>query len=328
MSNSKHSGQGHTAHLLDLYRRMQLIRQAETRLAELFADGEVPGFIHLSIGQEAIAVGVADALTDQDTLASTHRGHGHTLAKGVDLDRFFLEIMGKAEGLCKGRGGSMHVADLSVGMLGANGIVGAGIPIAVGSALAHQVRKTGGIASVFFGDGALAEGVFHESLNLAALWKLPILFICENNGWSEFSPTHRQFNAEVTRLAEVFGIHAEKIDGGDVQGVSATARRMVAAARTFAPQLLECTTFRHRGHFEGDAQKYRDPAELADARKHDPLARAEAAMRAAGVEEAEFEAIRAEIRVRVDRAVACGRGGTDPTLEGSLDGVYTGVAHA
>lgn len=313
--------------LLELYRRMQLIRQAETKLSELFADGEVPGFIHLSIGQEAIAVGVGDALTDQDTLASTHRGHGHTLAKGVDLELFFLEIMGKAEGLCKGRGGSMHVADLSVGMLGANGIVGAGIPIAVGSALAHQVRKTGGVASVFFGDGALAEGVLHESFNLAALWKLPVLFVCENNGWSEFSPTHKQFNAPVTKLAEVFGIHAEKIDGGDVALVSETAKRLVAAARKGAPQVLECITQRHRGHFEGDAQKYRDAKELEAARKEDPLVRAEAVLAGLSVSGDQIQAIRDEIKSKVDKAVARGRAGTDPTFESTLDDVYTGGAH-
>lgn len=323
----KQANKATNVRLLELYRRMQLIRQAEQKLGELFADGEIPGFIHLSIGQEAIAVGVGDALTDKDTLASNHRGHGHTLGKGVDLDLFFLEIMGKAEGLCKGRGGSMHVADLSVGMLGANGIVGAGIPIAVGSALAHQVRKTGGVASVFFGDGALAEGVFHESLNLAALWKLPVLFVCENNGWSEFSPTSKQFNAPVTKLAEVFGIHAEKIDGGDVEAVSDTAKRLVAAARAGAPQLLECVTFRHRGHFEGDPQKYREAKELDAARKEDPLVRAEEALKKNGTSEGEIEAIRVEIKARVDQAVAKGRAGTDPTFESTLGDVYTGGTH-
>ncbi len=325
MSKNNPSATSDASQLLELYRRMQLIRQAEQKLGELFADGEIPGFIHLSIGQEAIAVGVGDALTDKDTLASNHRGHGHTLAKGVDLDLFFLEVMGKAEGLCKGRGGSMHVADLSVGMLGANGIVGAGIPIAVGSALAHQVRKTGGIAAVYFGDGALAEGVFHESLNLAVLWKLPVLFICENNGWSEFSPTHKQFNAPVTKLAEVFGIHAEKIDGGDVQLVSDTAKRLVAAARQGAPQLLECVTFRHRGHFEGDPQKYRESKELEAARKEDPLVRAEAVLHTLGVSAAQRDSIRSEIKTRVEQAVAKGRAGTDPNFESTLDDVYAGA---
>ena len=153
--------------LLQLYASMRLIREVEQRLSLLFSDGEIPGFIHLSIGQEAVAAGIAAALQPHDTLASNHRGHGHALAKGLDVSRFFLEIMGRSEGYCGGRGGSMHVADMSVGMLGANGIVGAGLPIAVGSALAHQLRKTGGIACVFFGDGALAEGALHESFNLA-----------------------------------------------------------------------------------------------------------------------------------------------------------------
>ena len=157
-----------SAQLLRLYADMRLIREVELRLSLLFGDGEIPGFIHLSIGQEAVAVGVAGALRTDDTLASNHRGHGHAIAKGLDLSRFFLEIMGRSEGYCGGRGGSMHVADMSVGMLGANGIVGAGLPIAVGSALAHQLRKTGAIACVFFGDGALAEGVLHESFNMAA----------------------------------------------------------------------------------------------------------------------------------------------------------------
>ena len=205
-----------SAELLRLYADMRLIREVEQRLSLLFGDGEIPGFIHLSIGQEAVAVGVAGALRTDDTLASNHRGHGHAIAKGLDLSRFFLEIMGRSEGYCGGRGGSMHVADMSVGMLGANGIVGAGLPIAVGSALAHQLRKTGAIACVFFGDGALAEGVLHESFNMAALWRLPILFVCENNGWSEFSPAARQLATEPSKLAGTFEIPAERVDGNDI----------------------------------------------------------------------------------------------------------------
>ena len=317
-----------TAHLTELYRRMQVIRQAEQRLSELFADGEIPGFIHLSIGQEAIAVGVGDALTDTDTLASTHRGHGHILAKGVDLELFFLEIMGKAEGLCKGRGGSMHVADLSVGMLGANGIVGAGIPIAVGSGLGHQVRKTGGCAVVFFGDGALAEGVFHESLNLAALWSLPVLFVCENNGWSEFSPTSTQFNAPVTKFAEVFGIHAEQVDGDDVQAVNEAATRLAAEARAGAPRVLECMTHRHHGHFEGDPQRYRDGDELEEAKTFDPLLKTEAVLKANGVSEEDIQAIRDEVKAKVDAATEKGRAGTEPDFEAAVADVYTEVSGA
>lgn len=314
------------ARLTELYTRMQVIRQAEQRLSELFADGEIPGFIHLSIGQEAIAVGVGDALTNTDTLASTHRGHGHILAKGVDLELFFLEIMGKAEGLCKGRGGSMHVADLSVGMLGANGIVGAGIPIAVGSALGHQVRKTGGCAVVFFGDGALAEGVFHESLNLAALWKLPVLFVCENNGWSEFSPTSTQFNAPVTKFAEVFGIGAEQVDGDDVLAVSDAATRLATEARAGAPRVLECITHRHHGHFEGDPQRYRDGEELEKAKGFDPLLKVEALLQKNGVDEDAIQKIRDEVAARVDAATEKGRAGTEPDFEDAVRDVYTEVS--
>src|SRR5271156_4463003 len=174
------------AELLRLYAEMRLIREVEQRLSVLFGDGEIPGFIHLSIGQEAVAVGIAAALQRHDTLASNHRGHGHALAKGLDVSRFFLEILGRSEGYCGGRGGSMHVADMSVGMLGANGIVGAGLSIALGSALAHRTLGRPAIAVAFFGDGALAEGLLHECLNLAAVWRLPLLFVCENNGWGEF----------------------------------------------------------------------------------------------------------------------------------------------
>jgi pyruvate dehydrogenase E1 component alpha subunit len=313
--------------MLALYTRMLTIRLTEQKLSELFADGEVPGFIHLSIGQEAIAVGVGDVLSKVDTLASTHRGHGHALAKGVDLELFFLEIMGKAEGLCKGRGGSMHVADLSIGMLGANGIVGAGIPIAVGSALAHQVKKTGGVAAAFFGDGAMAEGVIHESMNLAALWKLPVLFVCENNGWSEFSPTHKQFNAKLVELAGAFGIHAERIDGADVALVADTAKRLVEAARKGAPQVLECMTERHRGHFEGDAQKYRDAGELEKARSTDPVVRAYDALRKLGVSDADLEAVHAQVKAQIERATERARQGSEPCFESALSDVYTGGAH-
>src|SRR5215472_5820290 len=219
------------AELVRLYADMRLIREVEQRLVALFSDGEIPGFIHLSIGQEAVAVGVASALRPHDTLASNHRGHGHALAKGLDVSRFFLEIMGRSEGYCGGRGGSMHVADMSVGMLGADGIVGASLPIAVGSALAHDVRKTGGVACVFFGDGALAEGALHESFNLAALWKLPLLFVCENNGWSEFSPAARQLATDPTKLAETFKIAAERVDGNDIVAVRAAAVSAIEAVR-------------------------------------------------------------------------------------------------
>jgi TPP-dependent pyruvate/acetoin dehydrogenase alpha subunit len=313
-----------SAELLRLYAGMRLIREVEQRLSWLFGEGEIPGFIHLSIGQEAVAVGVAGALKTDDTLASNHRGHGHAIAKGLDLSRFFLEIMGRSEGYCGGRGGSMHVADMSVGMLGANGIVGAGLPIAVGSALAHQLRKTGAIACVFFGDGALAEGVLHESFNMAALWKLPILFVCENNGWSEFSPAARQLATEPLKLAETFRIPADRVDGNDVIAVRAAALAAIEAVRTGnGPRLVECKTTRVRGHFEGDPQKYRDAGEFDEIGRKDPLARAAGELRAMGVSDADIAAIDEAARRRVDQAVAAARAGSAPVPETALADVYS-----
>jgi acetoin:2,6-dichlorophenolindophenol oxidoreductase subunit alpha len=315
--------------LLQLYAGMRLIREVEQRLSTLFGDGEIPGFIHLSIGQEAVATGIGAALRPHDTLASNHRGHGHALAKGLDVSRFFLEIMGRSQGYCGGRGGSMHVADMSLGMLGANGIVGAGLPIAVGSALAHNVRKTGGIACVFFGDGALAEGVLHESFNLASLWKLPVLFVCENNGWSEFSPASRQLATEPVRLAQVFGMKTARVDGNDVIAVRAAAIAAVETLRAGGgPFLIECKTTRMRGHFEGDPQKYRDAGELEEAGSKDPIKRAEEALHKMGVSEADIAAAAGAATRRVDEAVAAARAGTAPIPSDALADVYSKAADA
>ncbi len=310
--------------LLSLYETMALVRQTELRLSRLFADGEVPGFIHLSIGQEAVPAGIGAVLRASDTIASTHRGHGHALAKGMPLDRFFLEIMGKEEGICGGRGGSMHVADLSIGMLGANGIVGAGIPIALGSALAHQTRGTTDIAVVFFGDGAMAEGVLHESLNLAALWKLPLLAVCENNGWAEFSPTSRQVAANLADLSKAYGIPHEEIDGNDFEAVWMAADRVVAAIRGGGgPFVLECRTTRIRGHYEGDQQKYREP--IAALGPDDAVARARRKLIDSGVSVASLEAIEAAIESRIDSAVEAARMGQAPDYARASRDVYAPV---
>ena len=311
--------------LTPLYRTMSLIRQVETALTRLFANGEVPGFIHLSIGQEAVATGIASALQAQDSLATTHRGHGHVLARGMEVTGFMKEIMGREGGLCKGRGGSMHVADLSLGILGANGIVGAGIPIALGSAMAHKIRKTGGVAVAFFGDGAMAEGVLHETMNMASLWKSPLLMVCENNGWSEFSPTSRQFTASLQKLAEAFGIGYAQVDGNDVIAVAdaaAAAAEQLRAGK--GPFVLECVTHRVRGHFEGDAQKYRDAGELESVHEHDPLTSARKALQAAGVD---TSAIDAEIAAQVEAAIDAARADALPTIESAIQDVYTQAAH-
>ncbi|NUB16557.1 ABC transporter substrate-binding protein, partial [Azospirillum brasilense] len=284
---------------LALHRTMQTIRATETTLSRLFADGEIPGFIHLSVGQEAVAAGVVGALGPQDSFATTHRGHGHVLARGVRLDLFFKEIMGRAGGICGGRGGSMHVADLSLGVLGANGIVGAGLPLAPGSALAHQTRRTGGVAVAFFGDGAMAEGALHECLNMAALWRLPMVFVCENNGWSEFSPTSTQFAATLDKLGAAFGVPHRRVDGNDVAAVAEAAAEVVEAARGGGPRILECLTTRWHGHFEGDPQRYRNADEIAGLPQNDPLRRSAEALLAAGVEESALAALGDSVAARV-----------------------------
>lgn len=218
----------------------------------------------------------------------------------------------------------MHVADASVGVLGANGIVGGGIPIAVGSALAHKVRRTGGVAAVFFGDGALAEGVIHESLNMAALWGLPLLFVCENNGWSEFSPSSRQFAANLQHLSGAFGIPYLRSDGNDVEDVAEKAGMTVEGVRHGGkPAVLECVTSRVRGHYEGDPQKYRDPAELADAAKTDPLKKTADALRSRFGLEAEIGAIEERVSARIAEAVGNARAGELPDFRQGLADVYT-----
>jgi TPP-dependent pyruvate/acetoin dehydrogenase alpha subunit len=316
-----HDTNARPVELRALFEMMVLIRQTELRLSRLFADGEVPGFIHLSIGQEAVPAGVAASLEPSDTVASTHRGHGHALAKGMALERFFLEIMGREQGICGGRGGSMHVADLSIGMLGANGIVGAGISIALGSALAHQVRGGRQIAVVFFGDGAIAEGVLHESLNLAALWKLPLLAVCENNGWAEFAPTSRQVAPQLGALAAAFRIPHTEVDGNDVEEVADAAAAIVAQMRSGGgPQVLECRTTRVRGHFEGDPQKYRDPIELGG--PDDALARARRRLAELGVREDEIAAVESGAERRIEEAVALARAGSAPEFTRAAREVY------
>lgn len=314
-----------------LYRQMLVIRRAEEKLQTLFADGQVPGFLHLSIGQEAIAAGVSSCLQDTDTVSSNHRGHGHALAKGVSLEGFFAEILGKETGVCKGRGGSMHVADLSVGMLGANGIVGAGLPITTGSALALKMQGQGGVAVVYFGDGALAEGVVHECFNMAALWKLPVLFVCENNGWSEFSPSDRQMAGSLKKIAAAFGVKYAAADGNKVVDVAETAAKLVRAMRkSTAPAVLECETTRIRGHFEGDRQDYRDPDEIAGLDARDPLRQAQSILSEAGVAAAWFDQVATEADAEIDAAVAAAIAAPEPAPEDLLADVYTpleGQAH-
>jgi TPP-dependent pyruvate/acetoin dehydrogenase alpha subunit len=307
-----------TAHLQRLYRMVLTIRQAEEALAELFAEGLIPGFIHLSIGQEAIAAGVMDALTPSDTITSTHRGHGHAIAKGMALEAFFAELLGRDPGTCRGRGGSMHVADIGKGMLGANGIVAAGMPIALGSALAHQVLKRDAVAVALFGDGAMAEGLLHECLNLAALWKLPVLFVCENNQWGEFLETAHQIVFTLEKLAAAYGVPHVAVDGNDAAAVAETSGRLVAEIRAGGgPMILECDTLRFGGHYQGDPQRGRDPADKEKAASRDPVTIARRFLT-----EEVVARIDAEVAKEITTAVAFARAAPEPEWADAAASVY------
>lgn len=243
-----------------IYRKMQEIRQFENAVHRIFEKGEIPGFVHLYAGEEAVAVGVCAHLTDRDNITSTHRGHGHCIAKGCDLDGMMAEIFGRVTGLCKGKGGSMHIADVSKGMLGANGIVGAGLPLSIGAGLTAKVKKTDQVAVCFFGDGASNHGTFHEAVNMAAIWDLPVVFVNENNGFGEASTFDYASACErVSDFAKAYRIAGETVDGRDLPAVYEAAGRAVARARSGkGPTILECLTYRDYGHFEGDTQSYKD----------------------------------------------------------------------
>ncbi len=242
-----------------MYEKMVTIRKFEDAVHALFAKGKLPGFVHLYAGEEAIATGVCAHLTDQDYITSTHRGHGHCIAKGCDLKGMMAEIYGKATGLCKGKGGSMHIADLEKGMLGANGIVGGGFALATGAALTAKLKNTGQVAVSFFGDGANNQGTFHEGINLASIWKLPVLFVVENNGYAEATPfSYASSCQNIVDRAHGYGIPGRQVDGKDVLAVYQVAQEALERARRGdGPSLIECITYRNYGHFEGDAQKYK-----------------------------------------------------------------------
>ena len=309
--------------LLDCYRQMLRIRRVEETLSKLFADGEIPGFIHVSIGQESVPVGVSRHLTKQDTVAATHRGHGQALAKGLALAPFFAEMMGKLEGVCRGRAGLMHIADASVGMLGANGIVAGGISISVGSALAHKLDGSGSLAVAYFGDGALAEGIVHECLNLAALWDLPCLFVCENNGWGEFTKTEGQFRGDLAKIAASFSIDYRFVDGVDVAAVTTVAGELIETIRRApAPAILECRVERFHGHFEGDPQKYRDGDELTNCRERDPIAHSRERLEVAGTSATIFAAIEDEVERELSAAIETAKAGHMPEFADASTRVY------
>jgi pyruvate dehydrogenase E1 component alpha subunit len=256
--------------LLDSYRRMKTIREFEERLHIEFGNGEIPGFVHLYAGEEASAVGVCQQLKeDVDYIASTHRGHGHSIAKGCDVDGMMLEIFGKQGGLCKGKGGSMHIADLDKGMMGANGIVGGGPPLVCGAALSAKYRKTGGVAIAFVGDGGSNQGTTFEAMNLATVWKLPAIFIFENNGYAESTAsTWSVSSGDIAKRADAFGMPGKIVDGHDFFAIYEAAQEAIDRARAGeGPSLLEFKLNRYFGHFEGDAQTYRGKDEVKKLRQ-------------------------------------------------------------
>jgi pyruvate dehydrogenase E1 component alpha subunit len=312
--------------LREQYRVMRTIRAFEERVHVEFATGEIPGFVHLYAGEEAIAAGVIAHLRDDDYVASTHRGHGHAIAKGCDVMGMMAEIYGKRTGLCHGKGGSMHIADLGRGMLGANGIVGGGPPLVVGVGLMAKVKRTDQVGVAFVGDGGSNQGTFLESLNLAAVWNIPAIFVVENNGYAEAtSSNYHQSGIDVAKRADGFGLPGVVVDGHDFFAVYEAAGEAVARAREGrGPSLLECKTNRYYGHFEGDQQTYRAPGEVDGIRaSRDALDQFRARVTSAGVlEEADLDRIDDEVAQLIDRAVEQAKADPEPGPEDLTTDVY------
>jgi len=314
--------------LLSMYRNMVKIRLFETRVGELFAMGKMPGFIHLYIGEEAVATGVCAHLSTGDFITSTHRGHGHLISKGGDLKLMMAELYGKRTGYCKGKGGSMHIADVDLGILGANGIVGGGPPIASGAAFAIQYLGQNGIVVCFFGDGASNQGTFHEGLNMASIWKLPVVFVCENNYYGiSLSQARHQAISDVADRAAAYDIPGVVVDGNDVMAVFEAAGEAIKHARSgLGPSLIECKTYRWRGHFEGDPTTYRPKEEVDAWMKKDPIPRFETTLVEKGVLTKDLiDGIRKEILAEVEAAVQFAEESQWPALEEITQDVYTGA---
>jgi len=303
---------------------MVRLREFENCVAVLYRDGDIPGFVHLSIGQEASAVGATFWLTASDIITSTHRGHGHTLAKGLDVRSMFAELMGRSTGTCGGLGGSMHIADPTLGIFGANGIVAGGLPIAVGAAKSIAMSGEPDVVIAFFGDGAVSQGAFHESVNLAALWSLPVVFFCENNGYSEFSRSEDQSPVDLGIRAAGYGVDFVKVDGNDaVEVADAMAGILERIRREPAPVVVESMTLRVRGHYEGDQQHYRTQGDVARIPSLDPVERAAVQLEERGVDSQLLSNIRHEAEAEMRDAIELARADPDPATEGFLDYVYT-----
>ncbi|MBN1567678.1 MAG: thiamine pyrophosphate-dependent dehydrogenase E1 component subunit alpha [Acidobacteria bacterium] len=313
--------------LIDLYTTMLTIRRFEERAYKEFFAGNLVGFVHSYIGQEAIATGVCAHLTKEDRIVSNHRGHGHCIAKGADMKRMMAEIYGKKTGYCKGKGGSMHIADFSIGMLGADGIVGAGLPIASGAAIAAQLEKKGNVAVVFFGDGACNEGEFHEALNLAGIYKLPLLFVCENNHYGVNTAASYAMSAkDITRIPEAYHIKNRSVYGNDVEIVHQAAGEAVALLRKGeGPYFLECMTYRWHKHFLSMALEDLRPTEEVEAwKKKCPVAAFEAKLLQQGIlSRSDLESINKKVLAKIDEAVAFAVESPYPAPEDALNDVYS-----
>jgi TPP-dependent pyruvate/acetoin dehydrogenase alpha subunit len=299
--------------LLPLHRRMLLIRAFEEQVRRLAAGGATPGLVHLYAGQEAVAVGVCAALRQDDMIASHHRGHGHCLAKGMDPKPLMAEILGRRDGSGRGRGGSMHVFDPANGNLGTNGIVGGGVPLAAGAALAARRFGTDRVAVAFFGDGALNQGIVPEVMNMAAVWSLPVLFVCEHNGYGEFTASADVTAGRLVARGDVFGIPSAEVDGMDVLAVRDAALPAIARARAGdGPSFLVCHTWRYSGHHAGDRQDYKESEEDRRWRARDPIPRLAARLAAEGIDDATLDALAAAVSREVADAVAFARASPEP----------------
>jgi pyruvate dehydrogenase E1 component alpha subunit len=309
----------------EMYRKMLEIRLFEEKVFDLYGQNLVPGTIHLYAGEEAVAVGVCSNLNVDDYITSTHRGHGHCIAKGADLRRTMAEILGKKTGYCKGKGGSMHIADFAVGMLGATAVVGAGLPIAVGAGLSAKLRKTSQVVACFFGEGASNQGTFHESINMASVWALPVVFVCENNLYAMGTRQSRTMSIQnVADRAAAYGIPGVIVDGNDVLVVYEAARTAVERARAGkGPTLIECKTYRHKGHSRVDSGKYRPKEEVEEWLGKDPLKRFRQAMLGNGIlTQTELEHVEKEVADEVTDAVKFALDSPYPEGKEALENVY------
>ena len=315
-------------HLLDMYRTMVTIRRFEETIRDLFFQGQIPGFVHVSIGEEAVPTGVCAALTKRDYITTTHRGHGHMLAKGGALKPMMAELLGKRTGYCKGKGGSMHIVSYELGILGANGIVGGGIPIATGAALASSFHGNDAVAVAFFGDGASNEGTFHESLNLAGLWKLPVIYVCQNNGYAEFTRTSESTAVkDIAIRAPGYDMPGVIVDGNDVLAVYETTRAAVARAKGGeGPTLIEAKTYRWEGHVVGEQAfvgEYRPAEEIESAMQRCPIVLFGRKLVATGfIAEPELTRIATEVQREIDAAVAFAQSSPLPEPEEALADVF------